>query len=65
MRFDDRDNTKRLGSFISIIAPSKNKSGNKAKLNVYSDFGESLFWNDSKSIRNNNDNKNDYNDNSK
>ena len=41
----------------------KNVNENKTSLNGYSDFEESLFWSDSKSIRSNNDNKNDYNDN--
>ena len=43
----------------------KNKNENKTYLNGYADFEESLFWRDSKSIRSNNDNKNDYNDKSK
>ena len=43
----------------------KNKNENKTYLNGYADFEESLFQRDSKSIRSNNDNKNDYNDKSK
>ena len=39
----------------------KKQQRNKAYLNGYSDFEESLFWKYSKSIRNNNDNKSDYN----
>ena len=65
MMSDGRDNTKKLWSFISIAVPSKNKNENKTYLSGYSDFVESLFWRDSKSIRSNNDNKNDYNDKSK
>ena len=65
MRSDGRDNTKNLWSFISIEVPSKNKNENKTHLNGYSYFEESLFWRDSKSIRSNNDNKNDYNEKSK
>ena len=65
MRSDDRDNAKKLWSFISIAFPSKNKNENRTYLNGYSDFEESLFWRDSKSIRSNNDNKSDYNDKSK
>ena len=57
MRCDDRDNTKILRSFISIAVPLKNKNENKNSLNRYSDFEKSLFYN--KSIRSNNDNKND------
>ena len=63
MRCDGRDNTKKLRSFISIVVPSKNKNEHKNSLNGYSDFEKSLFYN--KSIRSNNDNKNDYNDESK
>ena len=63
MRCDVRDNTKMLRSFISIMAPSKNRNENKNSLNGYSDFEKSLFY--YKSIRSNNDNKNDYNDKSK
>ena len=63
MRCDGRDNTKKLRSFISTAVPSKNKNENKNSLNGYSDFQKSLFYN--KSIRSNNDNKNDYNDESK
>ena len=62
MRCDGRDNTKKL-RFISIAVPSKNKNENKNSLNGYSDFEKSLFY--YKSIRSNNDNKNDYNDKSK
>ena len=62
---DGRDNTKKVWSFILIAVPSKSKNENKTYLNGYSDFEESLFWRDSKSIRSNNDNKNDYNDKSK
>ena len=65
MRSDGRDNTKKLRSFISIAVPSKSKSENKTYLNRYCDFEESLLSRDSKSIRSNNDNKNDYNDKSK
>ena len=65
MRWDGRDNTIKLWSFISIVFPSKNKSENKTKFNGYSDFEESLLWSDSKSIRNNDDNKIDFIDNSK
>ena len=43
----------------------RNKNENKTLLNGYSDFEESLLRSDSKSIRSNNDNKNDYNDISK
>ena len=57
MSCDGRDNTKKLRSFISIVVPSKNKNENKNSLNGYSDFEKSLFYN--KSIRSNNDNKND------
>ena len=63
MRCDGRDNTKILRSFISIVVPVKNKNENKNSLNGYSDFEKSLFY--YKSIRSNNDNKNDYNDKSK
>ena len=63
MRSDGRDNTKKLRSFISIVVPSKNKNKNKNSLNGYSDFKKTLFY--YKSIRSNNDNKNDYNDKSK
>ena len=63
MRCDGRDNTKKLTSFVSIVAPSKNRNENKNSLNEYSDFEKSLFY--YKSIRSNNDNKNDYNDKSK
>ena len=63
MSCEGRDNTKKLRSFISIVVPSKNKNENKNSLNGYSDFEKSLFYN--KSIRSNNDNKNDYNDKSK
>ena len=63
MKCDGRDNTKKLRSFISIVVPLKNKNENKNSLNGYSDFEKSLFYN--KSIRSNNDNKNDYNDESK
>ena len=41
--------------------PFKRQKRNKAYLNGYSDFEESLFWKDSKSICRNNDNKSDYN----
>ena len=64
MRCDGRDNLKKLWSFISIVVPSKNKI-EKTKLSGYSYLEERLFWKDSKSIRDNNDNKNDCNDNSK
>ena len=60
MRCDGRDNTKKLRSFTSIVVPSKNKNENKNLLNGYSDFEKSLLYD--KSIRSNNDNKNDYND---
>ena len=63
MRYDGRNNTKKLRSFISIMVSSKNKNENENSLNGYSDFEESLFC--YKSIRSNNDNKNDYNDKSK
>ena len=56
---------KSSGAFISVAIPLKNKSENKTSLNGYSNFEERLCWSDSKSIRSNNDNKNDYNDNSK
>ena len=59
MRCDGRDNTKEW-SFTSIVVPSRNKNENKNSLNGYSDFGKNLFYN--KSIRSNNENKNDYND---
>ena len=57
MRSDGRENIKKLWSFTSIVVPSKDK----AYLNGYSDFEESLFWKDSKSICRNNNNKSDYN----
>ena len=60
MRCDGRDNTKKLRSFTSIVVLSKNKNENKNSLNGYSDFEKSLLYD--KSIRSNNDNKNDYND---
>ena len=60
MSCDGRDNTKKLRSFISIVFPSKNKNETKNSLNGCSDFEKSLFYN--KSIRSNNDNKNDCND---
>ena len=63
MRCDGRDNTKKLRGFISIVVPSKNKNENKNSLNGYSDFEKSLFY--YKSIRSNNDNKNNYNGKSK
>ena len=63
MRCDGRDNTKKLRSFISIVVPLKNKNENKNSLNGYTDFEKSLFYN--KSIRSNNNNKNDYNEKSK
>ena len=63
MRRDGRDNTKKLRSFISTVVSLKNKNENKNSLNGFSDFQKSLFYN--KSIRSNNDNKNDYNDESK
>ena len=63
MKCDGRNNTKKLTSFISIVVLSKNKNENKYSLNGYSDFEKSSFYN--KSIRSNNDNKNDYNENSK
>ena len=63
MRRDGRDNTKKLRSFISTVVSLKNKNENKNSLNGFSDFQKSLFYN--KSIRSNNDNKNDYNDKSK
>ena len=59
MRCDDRDNTKNLWSFFSFAVPSGIKNENKTKLNGYSDFEESLFWSDNKSICGNNDNRND------
>ena len=65
MRCDAKDNTKKLWSFISISVPLKNKNENKTLLNGYSDFEESLFRSDSKSVRSINDNKNEFNDNSK
>ena len=55
----------------SCVAPfplrflQKDKNGNKPQLNGYSDFEENLLWSDSKGIRSNNDNKSDYNDNSR
>ena len=60
MSCEGRDNTKKLRSFISIVVPSKNKNETKNSLNECSDFEKRLFYN--KSIRSNNDNKNDYND---
>ena len=63
MRRDGRDNIKKLRSFISTVVSLKNKNENKNSLNGFSDFQKSLFYN--KSIRSNNDNKNDYNDESK
>ena len=63
MRCDGRDNTKKLRSFISIVVPSKNKNENKNSLNGCYDFEKSLFY--YKIVRNNNNNKNDYNDKSK
>ena len=63
MRYDGRDNTKKLREFFSIVVPSKNKNENKNSLNGYSDFVKSLFY--YKSIRSNKDNKNNYNDKSK
>ena len=63
MRFDGRDNTNKLRSFISIVVPSKNQNEDKNSLNDCYDFEKSLFY--YKIIRNNNNNKNDYNDKSK
>ena len=63
MRFDGRDNTNKLRSFISIVVPSKNQNEGKNSLNDCYDFEKSLFY--YKIIRNNNNNKNDYNDKSK
>ena len=60
MRCDGRDNTKKMWSFNSIVVPSKNKNKNKNPLNGYSDIEKNLFYN--KSIRSNNENKNDYYD---
>ena len=65
MKCDGRDNTKKPCSFIFVVVPSKIKNTNKTRLSNYSDLEESLFWNDSKSIRNINDNENGHNDNSK
>ena len=58
MRRNGRDNAKKLWSFISIQSPPKYKRKNKSKLNEYSDFAESLFQSDSKSIPSNSENKN-------
>ena len=60
MGCDGRDNIKKIWRFISMVVPWKKQKRNKTKLNRYSDFEESLFWSDCKSIRSNNDNKNDY-----
>ena len=57
MRSIDRDNTKKLWSFISIAVSSKNKNENKIYLNGYSHFEESLLWRNSKSTGSNNNNK--------
>ena len=65
MGSDGRDNTKNCGVLFPLRFLQKNKNENKTLLNGYSDFEESLLWSDSKSIRSNNDNKNDHNGNSK
>ena len=56
---------KSCGALLPLWSLQKNKNENKTKLNEHSDFEESLFWSNSKSIRINNDNTNNYNDNSK
>ena len=56
---------KSCGALFPLWSLQKAKNKNKTKLNRYSDFEERLFWSDSKSIRSNKDQKNDYNGNSK
>ena len=55
MKCDGRDNTKKPCSFIFVEVPSKIKNVNKTQMTEYSDLEESLFCNDIKSIRNNNE----------
>ena len=55
MKCDGRDNTKKPCSFIFVVVPSKIKNVNKTQMSEYSDLEESLFCNDIKSIRNNNE----------
>ena len=56
---------KSCGALLPLWSLQKNKKENKTKLNGFSDLKESLFWSDSKSICCNNNNKINYNDNSK
>ena len=60
MRHNDRDNIKKLWSLFELWSLQKRKTETKQNWMGVLILKEGLFWNDSKSICNNNDNKNDY-----